>query len=412
MSQNPDPLIRTLQSRQPLCWHNTQLAPFAQARADCPFYADDVAAAAVRLQRFAPCIRALFPETDTGLIESPLRRTPTLQQHAHGAGELWVKCDGELPISGSVKARGGIYEVLCHAEEVALRHGVLANTEDDYAKLAAAPARAVFSQYCIAVGSTGNLGLSIGIMAAKLGFQAAVHMSADAQDWKKQLLREAGAQVFEYAGDYGAAVAAGRQLAENDPQTYFVDDEQSPRLFLGYAVAGERLKVQLDAAGVAVSRERPLYVYLPCGVGGAPGGIAFGLKLVFGDAVRCVFVEPVDVPCMLLGVYTGKHEQISVRDIGLSGETLADGLAVARPSGLVGQAVGRMIEAFVTVADDDLLQWLARAHRDEGLKLEPSACAGLAAWQHFAEDDAVHIVWATGGGMMPDGVFSDYLAQA
>ena len=412
MKANPDPLIRTLQSRQPLCWHNTQLAPFAQARTDCPFDADDVAAAAARLQRFAPCIRALFPETDTGVIESPLRRTPTLQQHANGAGELWVKCDGELPISGSVKARGGIYEVLCHAEEVALRHGVLANTEDDYAKLAAAPAQAVFSQYCIAVGSTGNLGLSIGIMAAKLGFQAAVHMSADAQDWKKQLLREAGAQVFEYAGDYGAAVAAGRQLAENDPQTYFVDDEQSPRLFLGYAVAGERLKAQLDTAGVAVSRERPLYVYLPCGVGGAPGGIAFGLKLVFGDAVRCVFVEPVDVPCMLLGVYTGKHEQISVRDIGLSGETLADGLAVARPSGLVGRAVGRMIEAFVTVADKDLLQWLARAHRDEGLKLEPSACAGLAAWQHFAEHDAVHIVWATGGGMMPDGVFSDYLAQA
>ncbi|WP_304335156.1 D-serine ammonia-lyase [Conchiformibius steedae] len=412
MQPNPDPLIRTLQSRQPLCWHNTQLAPFAQAHADCPFDADDVAAAAARLQRFAPCIRALFPETDTGVIESPLRRTPTLQQHAHGAGKLWVKCDGELPISGSVKARGGIYEVLCHAEKVALHHGVLANSEDDYAKLATAPARAVFSQYCIAVGSTGNLGLSIGIMAAKLGFQAAVHMSADAQDWKKQLLREAGAQVFEYAGDYGAAVAAGRQLAENDPQTYFVDDEQSPRLFLGYAVAGERLKAQLDAAGVAVSRERPLYVYLPCGVGGAPGGIAFGLKLVFGDAVRCVFVEPVDVPCMLLGVYTGKHEQISVRDIGLSGETLADGLAVARPSGLVGRAVGRMIEAFVTVADDDLLQWLARAHRDEGLKLEPSACAGLAAWQHFAEDDAVHIVWATGGGMMPDGIFADYLAQA
>ena len=57
-------------------------------------------------------------------------------------------------------------------------------------------------------------------------------------------------EVIEYADDYCAAVEQGRKNSDQDPMSYFVDDENSQNLFMGYSVAGERLKKQLEEQNI------------------------------------------------------------------------------------------------------------------------------------------------------------------
>ena len=426
------PLLQRMVALEPITWFNPRATTLAAGLPHVGLTAADVAEAEQRLARFAPYLAAAFPETQPtkGIIESELVAIPAMQQvldRRYGqalGGRLLLKKDSHLPISGSIKARGGIYEVLTHAEKLALEAGLL-QIGDDYARLCSDAFRQFFRQYRIAVGSTGNLGLSIGIISARLGFDVSGHMSADAREWKKQKLRDNGVTVVEYADDYGVAVEQGRQQAANDPNCFFIDDENSQTLFLGYAVAGGRLKRQFAEQGIVVDAQHPLFVYLPCGVGGGPGGVAFGLKLAFGDHVHCIFAEPTHSPCMLLGVYSGLHDGIAVQDLGIDNRTAADGLAVGRASGFVGRAMERLLSAFYTLSDEEMFALLGLLDRHEHIQLEPSALAGMAGpWRMEANAQqlsgqgvsaeslaqATHLVWATGGGMVPPAEMAKYLA--
>lgn len=412
-----DSFIQKAAALKELFWYNPKSLPVQEAMQNISLSAGDIHDAAERLERFRPYLAHAFPETQEagGLIESPLCRIPHMQKAVEEYtgtalyGELLLKCDSHLPISGSIKARGGIYEVLTHAEKLACAAGLLQYT-DDYSILASKNFTNFFSKYTIAVGSTGNLGLSIGIMGAKLGFSVNVHMSADARQWKKNMLRSKGVTVFEYDADYSLAVAEGRKQAALDPYCHFIDDENSTTLFLGYAVAAKRLQAQLSDINITVSEQNPLFVYLPCGVGGGPGGVAFGLKQIFGDHVHCFFAEPTHSPAMLLGLYTGLHDSISVQDFGIDNRTVADGLAVGRPSGFVGKTLQHLIDGAFTVSDDTMFELLALLADTEDIWMEPSALAGMkgiAVVQHDKKylkqqgRTATHIAWGTGGSMVP-----------
>lgn len=420
------PVLEDLTALRETMWRNPRKRPAEQGISACSLGMEDIRDAEARLRRFAPYLARVFPGTARagGILESPLREIPSMAEALGVKERLILKCDSHLPVSGSIKARGGIYEVLCVAEKIALESGML-TLDTDYAVLAEPRFWELFSKYTIAVGSTGNLGLSIGIMSAKLGFQVTVHMSADARQWKKDLLREKGVTVIEYAEDYSKAISEGRRQAEKDPWCHFVDDENSKNLFLGYGVAALRLQKQLMEQNVPVDEEHPLFVYLPCGVGGGPGGVAFGLKQVFGDAVHCFFAEPTHAPCMILGMATRLHAQVCVGDFGIDNRTAADGLAVGRPSQFVGKLMEPFLSGCYTISDEHLYRLLTLLAEREGIRLEPSALAGMTGpqWILHTEaglsyqrqegltdkmSDSTHIVWATGGSMVPEADWLSY----
>lgn len=429
-----DSALRDVAAQEETAWVNPYLLPYEVTKGVSELVVSDadIEDAAARLARFAPFFCRAFPETreTQGILESPLRPIPTmkkaLEEHCDAVlpGRLYLKMDSHLAVAGSIKARGGIYEVLKYAETLALDAGRI-TVHDDYAKFA--DMKDFFSQYLIQVGSTGNLALSIGVAGAALGFRVRVHMSADVKQWKKDLLRAKGVEVIEYDDDFARAVCEGRRASAADPMSYFVDDERSRDLFLGYTVAGGRLKAQLDEMNIPVDADHPLFVYIPAGIGGSPGGVSYGLRRIYGDHVHCFFVEPVPCPSVLLGIATQRFEGVNVHDFGLSGRTAADGLAVPCPSGFVTRLMTNHVAGIFTVADEKLSDYLRLLDASEHIRIEPSSCAafagaaGLIGFRDTASyllahkltyarlTQATHIAWATGGGFVPAEMWAEYL---
>lgn len=408
----PEFLPAAIAALQPCFWENPRLEPAAQVLPQLDVTRSDMEEAQARWRRFQPLFVRLFPQTagTDGHIDSALLDVTADLDLPQGSGpdsRVFVKADHDLPVTGCIKARGGIYEVLTIAERIALEKG-LVSSPDDMVALAGAQARKVLGNYRIMVGSTGNLGYSVGVISRALGFGAEVHMSRDAKEWKKKRLRDMGVNVVEHRGSYTTAVASARESSASDPSSFFIDDEDSRTLFVGYSTAAFDLVRQLAEAGVEVGPSSPVNVYLPCGVGGAPGGIAFGLKTLLGDDVRCYFVEPVNAPCMLVEL-AGAQAAPSLEELGISGETIADGLAVASASRLVAGLVARLVDGCFTCTDDRMVEWVRRIWARPGLRLEPSAAAGFCALSHLlaekAAPGATHIVWTTGGAQLPDAEF-------
>ena len=406
-----EPTVARLRAGLPAVWLRP---PGAASINQTPITAQEISEAQQRLNRFRPVLSALFPESGwDGRIRSALLDYP--QQE--GRPSMLVKADHDLPMTGSVKARGGVYELLCRIEAIASTEGIVQPGEALTA-LANPAARLLLSKHRVVVASTGNLGFSIGLVARAFGLAAEIHMSHEARSWKKERLRRTGASVIEHPCDYTQTVARARAAA-SATGSYFIDDETSRLLFVGYTVAGSELAEQLRERQIEIGPATPLVVYLPCGVGGAPGGITAGLKAIYGDAVHCVFVEPIASACVLAALVVGNGSPVSIYDIGLDNATIADGLAVPVASRLVMSSVGASIDAVVAVTDESMLDWVRRAWHESGLRLEPSAAPGFAALPLFVEaahkagvplpPDAVHVVWTTGGSQVPEDQFTALL---
>ena len=152
------PVIQNMINCEEIFWLNGKVG----TEAELPFSMEDIDDAERRLARFAPYIQKAFPETEAtgGIIESPLveinRMKKVFEEELEREipGRMFLKCDSHLAVSGSVKARGGIYEVLKLAETIAFDHNMLTE-QDDYSVLTEDRFKQVFSQYSVAVGSTG-----------------------------------------------------------------------------------------------------------------------------------------------------------------------------------------------------------------------------------------------------------------
>lgn len=429
-------ILRSIKNQDEIFWINPNFKEVKVANENTPYSMATIQDVEDRLQRFASYFRVAFPETEknNGLLESKITQIDQMeawleeQYDEELLGDLYLKRDDLLPISGTIKSRGAIYEVLKYAETLVLNAGLLESIETNYEIFASEEFRLFFSDYNLTVGTTGNLGISVGAMGRALGFEVTVHMSADARQWKKDYLKERGVEVVEHSTNFSEAVEIARYDSNNNPNSYFVDDEHSEELFLGYTVGGYRMKKQLEDEGIKVDEDHPLFVYLPCGIGGSPSGITFGLKHAFGDHVHCFFAEPTKMPSLLIGLGTQLFDKIAVDDIGLGSLTVADGLAVPRTSALVAKMMDHYFSGSYTLTDETFSAVLTNLYEQEEIFLEPAAAAGVPGpfkllgsadgrnylKNHQLEDkmnNATHIAWGTGGSMVPEADKIAFIAQ-
>ena len=131
---------------------------------------------------------------------------------------------------------------------------------------------------------------------------------------------------------------------------------------------------------------------------------------------------------MLLGMATGENNRISVQDFGLDNRTAADGLAVGRASGFVGALMLPFISGCYSLEDKRLFHMLTALADTEDIYLEPSALAGMYGpvltekspqFRNYIEKEnlralmiqGTHVVWATGGSMVPKNEMASYYKQ-
>ena len=80
------PVVGDLMDLKETFWLNPGLWPASEALAACPLTRADVEDAAARLERFAPYIKKVFPQTEAagGIIESPLVPIPHMRKALGG----------------------------------------------------------------------------------------------------------------------------------------------------------------------------------------------------------------------------------------------------------------------------------------------------------------------------------------
>ena len=138
-----------------------------------------------------------------------------------------------------------------------------------------------------------------------------------------------------------------------------------------------------------------------------------------GRHAHCLFVEPVQAPCLLPSILKQAHGKRSVKVIGPHGKSEADGLAVGRASTLVSQKMTPRLDALFTTDDASLYTHLRLLYETEGLFIEPSAASTFAGpslvqtWGQYPAESlhgANHILWAAGDGMVHEQEQRDFLA--
>jgi threonine dehydratase len=232
--------------------------------------------------------------------------------------EVWLKAEN-LQRTGSFKIRGAVNRIsVLDADERAA--GVV-------------------------TASAGNHGQAVAWAAREAGVQATVFMPQDAPMAKVDPTKTYGARAELVGATFEDALSAALKHADETGAT-FVHPYEDERVIAGQGTIGLELAEQVPQAGTFV---------IPVGGGGLSSGVALALRAVRPDA-------------RIVGVQAG-----------LTGPTIADGIAVKHVGVKTGAILEDALDDLVSVGDDEICRAIVLLLERTKLVVEGAGAVGVAA---------------------------------
>ena len=197
----------------------------------------------------------------------------------------------------------------------------------------------------VIAASAGNHGQAVAWAAREAGVKATVFVPQDAPMAKVEPTKNYGAHVELVGATFEDALAAALKRAEETDGT-FVHPYEDERVIAGQATIGLELAEQVPQAGTVV---------IPVGGGGLSSGIGLALRSVRPD-VRIVGVQA-----------------------GLSGPTIADGIAVKQVGVKTSAILEDVLDDLISVGDDEICRAIVLLLERTKLVVEGAGAVGVAA---------------------------------
>jgi threonine dehydratase len=218
----------------------------------------------------------------------------------------------------------------------------------------------------LVAASTGNHGLAVAAIAARLGLPCRVYVPAGAARAKLTRLRAAGVELVECDGDPLNAELAAREAAAQDERALLVAPYNDPHVVLGAATLG--LELLDDLAG-----DPPDALFVAVGGGGLISGTALAVRSRWPDC-RIVACLPEASPAMADAVAAGQIVESRVLP------TLADATAGNLEPGSITLAIcAALVDEFVLVSEAEIAAAMRAALLDHHVAIEGASALALAA---------------------------------
>lgn len=278
-------------------------------------------------------IKEAYPIVREVAHHTPLDRSNTFSRMTGGEVYLKLEC---LQRTGSFKIRGAYYAISKLKDRIKAKG-------------------------CVAA-SAGNHAQGVAYAASSAGVKATIVMPEFSPAAKIQATLGYGAELVLHGRTYDEATTRASEICE-EKKSVFIHSFDDPMVIAGQGTIG--LEILEDMPNLDV-------IVVPVGGGGLISGVSIALKNIKPN-VKIYGVQASGAPSMAASLKKGEIVELPTVD------TIADGIAIKKPSNLTLDITSELVDDIIVVDDDEIAHAIFMLLERCKQVVEPAGAVGLAA---------------------------------